>query len=103
MTSYRPELAEYHDKFFQVIDKIKDPKNQQEAVVRGVFNLFKAKKHDSVFPLINALEKRPFKGGNLRDVAIQKHLMKEHTEASKILWRNSMNTQQFRLKNMPMD
>ena len=32
LTDYRPELAESHDKFFKVIDKIKDPKNQEWAV-----------------------------------------------------------------------
>ena len=35
LTDYRPELAESHDKFFMVIDKIKDPKNQQ-GLLRGV-------------------------------------------------------------------
>ena len=34
-------------------------------------NLFDAKKHDSVIPLINALEKRQFNGRNLKDVAIR--------------------------------
>ena len=29
LTDYRPELAESHDKFFKVIDKIKDPENQE--------------------------------------------------------------------------
>ena len=37
----------------------------------GVINLFNAKKHDSVIPLINALEKRQFNGRNLKDVAIR--------------------------------
>ena len=32
LTDYRPELAESHESFFKVIDKIKDPKNQEEAV-----------------------------------------------------------------------
>ena len=32
LTDYRPELAESHDKFFNVIDKIKDPENQEWAV-----------------------------------------------------------------------
>ena len=35
-------------------------------------NLFNANKHDSVIPLINALEKREFNGRNLNNVAIQK-------------------------------
>ena len=37
----------------------------------GVLNLFDAKKHGSVIPLINALEKRQFNGRNLKNVAIQ--------------------------------
>ena len=57
LTSRRPELAESHGKFFKLIDKIKKLRNQELAVELGVFNLFKAKKHDSVIPLINALEK----------------------------------------------
>ena len=72
LTTYRPELAESHEDFFKVIDKIKDPKNQEVAVDVGCHNLFDAKKHDSVIPLIDALEKRPFKSRNLMDVAIQR-------------------------------
>ena len=60
LTDYRPELAESHDNFFKVIDKIKDPENQEWAVRWGVINLFDAKKHDSVIPLINALESSTF-------------------------------------------
>ena len=71
LTDYRPELAESHENFFKVIDKIKDPRNQERAVRWGVINLFNAKKHDSVIPLINALEKRHIEGRNLKDVAIQ--------------------------------
>ena len=69
LTSYRPELAESHDKFFKVIDKIKDPEDQEWAVERVVFNLFKAKQHGSVISLINALEKRHFNNGKLKNVA----------------------------------
>ena len=32
LTDYRPELAESHENFFKVIDKIKDPENQEWAV-----------------------------------------------------------------------
>ena len=71
LTDYRPELAESHDNFFKVIDKINDPENQELAVEWGVNNLFEAEKHDSVIPLINALEKRTFKSKNLKDVAIR--------------------------------
>ena len=71
LTYYRPELAESHDNFFKVIDMIKNPKNQEKAVEDGVSNLFDAKKHDSVIPLINALENRLFNGRNLKDAAIQ--------------------------------
>ena len=35
LTNYRPELAESHEGFFKVIDKIKDPENQEEAVRVG--------------------------------------------------------------------
>ena len=55
-----------------MIDKIKGPENQEWAVRQGVFNLFKAKQHGSVIPLINAFEKREFNGRNLKNVAIQK-------------------------------
>ena len=72
LTDHRPELAESHDKFFKAIDKIKDPENQEWAVKCGVINLFNAKKHDSVIPLINALEKRQFNGRSLKNVAIQR-------------------------------
>ena len=72
LTNYRPELAEFHDNFFKVIDKINDPENQEIALKWGVINLFGAKKHDSVIPLINALEKRQFNDRNLKDAAIQK-------------------------------
>ena len=58
LTNHRPELAESHDGFFKVIDKINDPRKSRRAVGRGVYNLFYAKKHDSVIPLINALESR---------------------------------------------
>ena len=71
LTDYRPELAESHDNFFKVIDKIKNPENQEGAVEDGVINLFNAKKHDSVIPLINALEKRQFNGRNLKNAAIR--------------------------------
>ena len=50
LTKYRAELAESPDNFFNVIGKIKDPRNQERIVGRGVINLFKAKKHDSAFP-----------------------------------------------------
>ena len=71
LTDHRPELAESHENFFKVIDKINDPKNQEWAIEWGVVNLFNAEKHDSVIPLINALEKRQFNGRNLKDVAIR--------------------------------
>ena len=35
LTDHRPELAESHDNFFNVIDKIKDPENQEGAVEVG--------------------------------------------------------------------
>ena len=70
LTDYRPELAESHEGFFKVIDKIKNPENQELAVRCGVINLFNAKKHDSVIPLINALESSTL-SRNVKDAAIQ--------------------------------
>ena len=35
LTDYRPELAGSPEKFFRVLDKIKDPKKQESAVHRG--------------------------------------------------------------------
>ena len=32
LTDYRPELAGSPEKFFRVLDKIKDPRNQERAV-----------------------------------------------------------------------
>ena len=72
-----------------MIDKIKDPKKQEKAVRWGVFNLFDAEKHDSVIPLINALEKRQFNGKNLKNVAIQEAFYEEQLGASNILWKIS--------------
>jgi hypothetical protein len=71
LTDYRPELAESHESFFKVIDKIKKPGNQESAIGCGVNNLFNAKKYDSVIHLIDALENREFNGRKLNDVAIQ--------------------------------
>jgi hypothetical protein len=75
LTDHRPELAESHDGFFKAIDKIKKPEYQEEAVTWSVINLFTAKKHDSVIHLIDALEKRPFDGRRLKNVAIQQAFM----------------------------
>ena len=36
LTDYRPELAGSPEKFFRVLDKIKDTKNQEWAVHMGV-------------------------------------------------------------------
>ena len=72
LTDYRPELAGSPEKFFRVLDKIKEPENQECAVRGGVDNLFKAGKHDLVVPLVNALGKRTFKSKRLKEVAIQR-------------------------------
>ena len=71
LTNYRHELAGSPEKFFRVLDKIKEPKMQEDAVYWGVSNLFEAGKHDLVAPLVNALGKRTFKCKRLKDVAIQ--------------------------------
>src|ERR1700722_2410822 len=64
LTDHRPELIESHVEFFKAIDRINNPKNQEEAVKWGVLNLFNFEKHASVIPLISALENRPFNKGN---------------------------------------
>ena len=72
LTNYRPELAGSSEKFFRILDKIEKPRTQEWAVRDGVENLFSSGRHDLVVPLVNALGKRTFKSGGLRDVAIQK-------------------------------
>ena len=71
LTNYRPELAGSPEKFFRVLDKIKEPEMQEMAVRGGVSNLFEAGRHDLVVPLVNALGKRTFKSKRLKDVAIR--------------------------------
>ena len=70
LTKYRPELAGSPEKFFRILDKIKDPKKQADAVRWGVCNLFNAGRHDLVAPFVNALGKRTFNGRSLKDAAI---------------------------------
>ena len=72
LTKYRPELAGSPEKFFRVLDKIKESGNAREAVRWGVRNLFRAGKHDLVVPLMNALGKRTFKSKRLKEEAIQR-------------------------------
>ena len=64
----------------------------------GVTNLFDVRKHDSVIPLINALESRTLKVEMWRMLRFNRHFMKEHEKASNILWRNFMSTQQLHLE-----
>jgi len=71
LTYYRSELAESHEGFFMVIDKIKKSTEQERTVGNAVRDLFDAEKYASVILLINALEKRQFNGRKLNDVAIQ--------------------------------
>jgi len=71
LTMHRPELAEYHETFFNVIDTIKDPKYQTEAVGLSVSFLIRDGRYASVDSLIHALENRQFKSGNLKNVAVQ--------------------------------
>ena len=70
LTNYRPELAESHETFFKVIDKIRNPEYQESAVRIGVISLFDAKKQGSVISLINALENRQLNGIRLKNAAI---------------------------------
>ena len=72
LTYYRPELAGSPEKFFRVLDKIKESWSQEWAVQRGVYNLFKAGEHDLVATLVRALGKRTFKSDRLQKEAIQK-------------------------------
>ena len=71
LTDYRPELAGSPEKFFRVLDKIKEPKKQEEAVYWGVMNLFRARRPDLVVPFVNALGKKTSKGERLKEKAIQ--------------------------------
>ena len=71
LTEYRHELAGSPEKFFKVLDKIKEPDSQESTVQGGVINLFRAGKRDLVAPLVNALGKRTFKGDRLKGQAIQ--------------------------------
>ena len=66
LTNYRRELAGSPEKFFRVLDKIKDPGTQERAVRVGVENLFAAKRPDLVVPLVKALGKRTFKSKRLK-------------------------------------
>ena len=80
LTYYRKELAGSPEKFFRVLDKIKGPWNQENAVRQGVVDLFEAGRRDLVIPLANALGKRTFNGKSLKDEAIQ---MAFHTGAGR--------------------
>ena len=69
-THFQNELAGSPEKFFRVLDKIKDPKNQEEAVRCGVIYLHRAERHDLIVPLVDALEKKMFKRDRLKEQAI---------------------------------
>ena len=71
LTDYRPELASSHEKLFNILDKIKEPSQQNEVVRGGVINLFKAGMHDLVPPLVNALAGRASKSGSLKEGVIK--------------------------------
>ena len=102
LTSHRPELTEFHENFFKVIDRIKEPKNQDWIVSESVLGLFNAGKYDSVISLINALGRRLFNGRSLRDAAIQWAFFQGTLRGMKnILWRSCMNIQQSHLRNTP--
>ena len=86
----------------KLIDKINDPYNQEEAVEGGVINLFKTKKYDSVISLIDALEKRQFKSGTLKDIAIQQHFMMEHIRSIKYIVEEFHNHPSITPKSMQL-
>ena len=71
LPDYRPELAGSPEKFFRILDKIKEPETQKRTVYWGVESLFRAERHDLVAPLVNALGKRTFKSERLKEEAIQ--------------------------------
>ena len=71
LTGYRHELAVSPKRFFGVLDKIKDPKNQEAAVCGGVRSLFGAGRHDLVVPLVNAFGRRASNDMSLKEKAIQ--------------------------------
>ena len=79
LTDYRPELASSHEKLFNILDKIEAPGCQSEVVQGGIINLFKAGMHDSIIPLVKALDGRAFKNGNLKKGQSNGHFMKELT------------------------
>jgi hypothetical protein len=71
LTKYRYEIAQSPDIFFEVIRRINDPKDQEEAVAEGVYNLFKAKEYQSVISLIYELESSTF-DESLKSAAVKK-------------------------------
>ena len=70
VTDYRPELAGSSEKFFRILDKIKDSEMQEMAVYLSVSYLFEAGRHDLIAPLVNALGERTFKSDRLKEQAI---------------------------------
>ena len=93
LTRHRPELAKSHDSFFRVIDKIKKPHNQEDAISYGVHNLFRVEKHDSVIPLISALENSTL-SRNVKNVAIQRAFYEGARRGVNYLWGNFMAIRQ---------
>ena len=81
LTDYRRELAGSPEKFFRILDKMKESRNQDWALRRGVEDLFEAERHDLIVPLVNALGKRTFKSKRLKKERSGQHLGKELKEA----------------------
>ena len=71
LTLYRPELADPPEKFFNLLDRIKEPENRVFAVRQCIDEVLITGKHDSVTLLVDALGKRTFHGKSLQDVAIR--------------------------------
>ena len=77
-TMSQPDLPCLHEKFFNLLDLIDDPEDQERAVKEGIANQFKEyvlnpfkQGRDCIRPLIDALGRRAFLSKNLQDVAIQ--------------------------------
>ena len=102
-THFQNELAGSPEKFFRVLDKIKDPKNQEEAVRCGVIYLHRAERHDLIVPLVDALEKKMFKSDRLKDRRSIQHFVMGLPETNKILYNYITNILRLSQGDIPSD
>ena len=68
---FRPEMASQPEKFFKLLDLIKDKYQQEIAVTNCVNELIKRGKGNLIAPLIKALESRTFKKEDLKNIAVK--------------------------------